>query len=236
MPRRIVELALALLVPTPLTAQLSLIPKPRELVTVGTTALPNGITIDAANADDRFAANDLADALRDRGIVARLAAGTASARVTFLRANSPAAQRLLTAQNLALTGPARDEGYVILSEGNHLTVIGATSAGTFYGAQTVKQLIEGSGPVAKLNRVRIRDWPAMRYRGLHDDLSRGPVPTLDFQKKQIRTFAAYKINVYSPYFEQTLSYANNPLAAPPGGAMSALDIRTLVAYARQYHI
>jgi hypothetical protein len=236
MPRRIVELALALLVPTPLPAQLSLIPKPRELATVGTTALPNGITIDAANADDRFAANDLADALRDRGIVARLGAGTASARVTFLRANSPAAQRLLTAQNLALTGSARDEGYVIVSEGNHLTVIGATSAGTFYGAQTVKQLIEGSGPTAKLNRVRIRDWPAMRYRGLHDDLSRGPVPTLDFQKTQIRTFAAYKINVYSPYFEQTLSYANNPLAAPPGGAMSALDIRTLVAYARQYHI
>ena len=44
----------------------------------------------------------------------------------------------------------------------------------------------------------------MRYRGFHDDLSRGPVPTLEFQKKELRTFAAYKINVYSPYFEHTL--------------------------------
>jgi hypothetical protein len=237
MLHRIVQLASALLIPTTLAAQLALIPKPRELTTLGTTALPNGLGIDApGNADDRFAATDLADALRERGINARIGTGTASARITLLRANNPAAQKVLTGQNLSLAGSARDEGYVIVSEGSHLTIIGATSAGVFHGAQTVKQLIDGNGPTAKLNRVRIRDWPAMRYRGLHDDLSRGPVPTLDFQKKQIRTFAAYKINVYSPYFEQTLTYAMNPLAAPPGGAMSADDIRALVAYAKAYHI
>src|SRR5439155_1888161 len=157
---------------------------------------------------------DLAETLRSRGVNARVGGGAASARITFLRAGSPTAQRLLTAQNLALAGSARDEGYVIISEGSHLTIIGATSAGIFYGAQTAKQLVDGNGTSATLHRVRIRDWPAMRYRGLHDDLSRGPVPTLDFQKKQIRTFAAYKINVYSPYFEQTLTYATNPLAAP----------------------
>ncbi|HEY2377813.1 MAG TPA: beta-N-acetylhexosaminidase [Gemmatimonadaceae bacterium] len=222
---------------TALNAQLALIPKPREITPLGTTALRNGLTIDApANADDRFAANDLATTLRDRGVNARVATGAASARITLLRASSPTAQRLLVAQKLTLTGPARDEGYVIISEGTHLTVIGATSAGVFYGAQTVKQLVEGSGPSATLHRVRIRDWPALRYRGLHDDLSRGPVPTLEFQKKQVRTFAEYKINVYSPYFEQTLTYASNPLAAPPGGAMSASDVRALVAYANLYHI
>jgi len=61
-------------------------------------------------------------------------------------------------------------------------VIGATSAGVFYGAQTLKQLVSGDGDQAKLYRATIRDWPAMRYRGFHDDISRGPVPTLDFQK------------------------------------------------------
>ena len=228
---------LSFLATTALHAQLALIPKPREITALGTTGLPNGITIDVpANADDRFAANDLATTLRDRGISARVGTGATSGRITLLRASSPAAQKLLVGQNINLTGPARDEGYVILSDGSHLTVIGATSAGVFYGAQTVKQLVDGSGPTAKLNRARIRDWPALRYRGLHDDLSRGPVPTLEFQKKQIRTFAEYKINVYSPYFEQTLTYASNPLSAPPGGAMSASDIRELIAYARQYHI
>jgi hypothetical protein len=82
----------------------------------------------------------------------------------------------------------------------------------------------------------IRDWPAMRWRGFHDDLSRGPVPTLEFQKQQIRTFAAYKLNTYSPYFEQTLAYRRHPLIAPPGGAMTPEQVRELVAYARQYHV
>ena len=232
-----VFLSLNLMATAALTAQLALIPKPRELTVLGATALPNGLAIDApANADDRFAAADLATTLRDRGINAGVGAAPASGRVTFLRATSPTAQRLLAAENLALTGPAHDEGYVIVADGSHLTVIGATSAGVFNGAQTVKQLVEGNGPSAKLNRVRIRDWPAMRYRGLHDDLSRGPVPTLEFQKKQIRTLAAYKINVYSPYYEQTLTYGNNPLAAPPGGAMSVADVRALIAYAKPYHI
>ncbi len=76
----------------------------------------------------------------------------------------------------------------------------------------------------------------MQYRGLSDDLSRGPVDTLAFQKKLIRTLAAYKDNLYSPYFENTQQYASNPLPAPPGGSISAADARALVAYARQYHV
>ena len=119
-----------------------------------------------------------------------------------------------------------DEGYVIMPDGNRLVVIGATSAGVFYGAQTVKQLVSGDGSQARLYRATIRDWPAMRYRGFHDDISRGPVPTLDFQKKQIRTLAAYKVNFFSPYFEHTLDYDSNPLIAPPGGAMTHADVRS----------
>ena len=76
----------------------------------------------------------------------------------------------------------------------------------------------------------------MKYRGLDDDLSRGPMTTLEFQKKLIRTLAAYKVNLYSPYFEQTQQYASNPLTAPPDGAMTAAEAAELVAYARPYHV
>src|SRR4029077_7750327 len=69
-----------------------------------------------------------------------------------------------------------------------------------------------------------------------DDLSRGPIPTLDFQKKVLRTLAAYKINVYSPYYEHTLDYLQQPLMAPPQGAMTRPEVRELVAYAKRYHI
>ena len=130
----------------------------------------------------------------------------------------------------------RAEGYALQPDGTRLTIAAESPAGLFYGAQTVKQLISGRGRDGRLQLVRARDWPAMRYRGLHDDLSRGPVPTLEFQKEQIRRFAAYKLNVYSPYFEHTLEYASHPLAAPPGGAMTREDVRELVRYARQYHI
>jgi hypothetical protein len=100
----------------------------------------------------------------------------------------------------------------------------------------VKQLVTGRGPRATLTMATVRDWPAMRYRGLHDDLSRGPVPTLDFMKLQMRTFAAYKMNTYSPYFEHTLEYAGNPLIAPPGGSLSRQDLAEIIAYAKRYHI
>ena len=76
----------------------------------------------------------------------------------------------------------------------------------------------------------------MRWRGVDDDLSRGPIPTLEFQKRQIRTFAAYKVNLYSPYFENTYSYAATPLAAAPNGAMTPADAAELIAYAHKFHI
>jgi hexosaminidase len=147
-------------------------------------------------------------------------------------------QRLAQHPDATFTDSMRPEGYTITSTPGTLTLTltGATAAGLFYAAQTAKQLIESSPNGFVLHAADIHDWPAMKYRGLHDDLSRGPVDTLDFQKKLIRTLAAYKVNVYSPYFENTQQYASNPLPAPPGGSISASDARALVAYAAQYHI
>jgi hexosaminidase len=124
----------------------------------------------------------------------------------------------------------------MIPDGKGLALTAATDSGIFYALQTVKQLVTGSGANAVLHTATIRDWPAMKYRGLDDDLSRGPVTTLEFEKKLIRTIAAYKINLYSPYFEHTATYAANPLIAPPGGGVSAADAAALVAYARLYHV
>jgi hypothetical protein len=200
-------------------------------------SVARGITIARpANAEDRFAASDLMAALKDRGV--RVVTGDAGPgiHIALMRADAAAAKSLLRRHSLAIDPAMHDEGYVIVPDGNRLVVIGATSAGVFYGAQTVKQLVSGDGDQARLYRATIRDWPAMRYRGFHDDISRGPVPTLEFQKKQVRTLAAYKINFFSPYFEHTLEYESNPLIAPPGGAMTHADVKELVAYAANYHV
>ena len=202
----------------------------------GSVSLPAITIARPTNAEDRFAALDLATALKERGI--RVVSGETGPgpRVVLLRSDASAAQSVLRRHSITLDPAMKDEGYVITPDGNRIVVIGTTAAGVFYGAQTVKQIVSGDGDQAKLYRATIRDWPAMRYRGFHDDISRGPVPTLDFQKKQIRTLAAYKVNFFSPYFEHTLAYDSNPLIAPPGGAMTHADVKELVAYAANYHV
>jgi hexosaminidase len=235
-------LALALLFAVPAAAShaqtdLHLIPQPREIQLEGSVSIRSGITIARpANSEDRFAALDLANTLKERAIRNTSAESGPGPRVVLMRLDAASAQSVLRRHSLTFDPAMRDEGYVITPDGNRIVVIGATSAGVFYGAQTVKQIVSGDGDEARLYRATIRDWPAMRYRGFHDDLSRGPVPTLEFQKKQIRTLAAYKVNVFSPYFEHTLAYSSNPLIAPPGGALTHSDIKELVAYATQYHV
>ena len=211
-----------------------LIPKPREvsagdLVPIAKTVAVTG----AASDEDRFTAKDLSDVLKERGL--RVAAKGAF-KIALLRLDSPAARRVLDDNKIAFTDEMKAEGYVLFATKDGAAIVAATSAGMFYGAQTFKQLIRTDGPTPSVQLAVIRDWPAMKYRGFHDDLSRGPVPTLEFQKKEIRTFAAYKLNVYSPYYEHTLAYNSNPLISPPGGGMSHEDVRALVAYAKRFHI
>ena len=218
-------------------AQLTLLPMPREVREQRTLPLSNGIAVvcGGCDADDTFAAGELTEGLRERGTT--VSAG-APVSVTLLRSASSEGRAALGAAPLSPEMQA--EGYAIVPRGNGIAVVAATPAGIFYGAQTVSQLVENPKPAtpgtAVLHVAAIRDWPAMKYRGLHDDLSRGPVPTLDFQKKQIRTLASYKANVYSPYFENTMQYASDPLAAPPGGSITPAEARELVAYAARYHV
>jgi hypothetical protein len=219
-----------------LSSRPPLIPQPREFERRADLPLATGvhILVPGGNAEDRFAAAGLADEFKLRGIPLR---GTASAvHVVLLRDSSPLAQHALARHYLAFDEAMHAEGYILLAESHEALVIGHTAEGIFYGAQTLKQLIKTSEAAPLLVGCTIRDWPAMRYRGVDDDLSRGPVPTLEFQKKQIRTFAAYKINIYSPYFENTMQYPSNPLPALPGGSISVDDAKALIAYARDYHI
>ena len=237
--------------PTPLPAQatpslspasveapkLALIPMPREIREVKDISLAQGADILAAgkDAEDKFAAEDLIGSLKERGIAPR-AGKRGKVKIVLLRQQTKKAESILARANIKFDPAMHDEGYVLVTDGNVTYDIAATGAGIYYGAQTIKQLTDGRGADALLHSVVARDWPAMKYRGLSDDLSRGPFPTLEFQKHQIRVLSEYKVNIYSPYFENTLAYASNPLAALPGGAMTRADVAELVHYATQYHV
>ncbi|HEY2907068.1 MAG TPA: glycoside hydrolase family 20 zincin-like fold domain-containing protein [Vicinamibacterales bacterium] len=213
-----------------------LIPKPREVTAGELAPLPKSVMVTSGtNDEDRFAAKDLIETLKARGV--RAAAGADGGfKISLLRLDTPAARRVLESSGFVFDSTMKAEGYVLVATKDAATVVASSAAGIFYGAQTLKQLFRTDGATPRIQLASIRDWPAMKYRGFQEDLSRGPVTTLEFEKSELRTLAAYKINVYSPYFEHTLAYDANPLISPPGGGLSHADVRTLVAYARHYHV
>jgi hexosaminidase len=211
----------------PTCADLKLVPEPRECKAVKSVEFGRGglRVIAEGPSEDRFAAKDLEDSLKERGFAV---AKTGSVVVRLERVSSARAREI---------SETPEEAYQIEPIAAHELVVRAgTAAGIFYGAQTVKQLIRGSGKNAVLLVSTIRDWPAMAHRGLSDDWSRGPLPNMDFLKREIRTLAAYKYNIFSPYFEHTFAYASTPVAAFPGGAMTPEEGKELVEYAAKYHI
>jgi len=219
--------------------KIALLPAPREVNFGQTTQLPDKILVAVPDrdAEDEFAARDLEDALkRITPAGDETHAAQPPYRISLLRNGSDAAKTGLAGNNLAFDSMMESEGYILVIGPHDAAVIGATGTGVFYGVQTFKQLLPLSGAPRVIPTGTLRDWPAMQYRGISDDLSRGPFPTLDFQKHQIRVLASFKINIYSPYFEHTLLYPDHPLAAPAGGSLAPAQAAELVAYARQYHI
>jgi len=236
---------LAVLSALPLVAmaQPRLLPAAREATFSGETAFPGRVfvSVPGQDAEDKFAALDLQEAVKEsasQGLAN--GGGGADAKTAFpvvlLRSDAAEAKSFLARHGLAFDTSMQAEGYVLAIEPHKAWIIAASGSGIFYGVQTLKQLLPLAGGRAVLPLGTVRDWPAMKYRGIDDDLSRGPFPTLEFQKHQIRVFASFKANIYSPYIEHTLLYPNQPLAAPPGSALTPAQVAELVAYARQYHI
>ena len=60
----------------------------------------------------------------------------------------------------------------------------------------------------------ITDWPAYKYRGWMDDISRGPVPHEAYRKKQYEVLQALKYNFSNYYTEHTLYQKEFPDLAP----------------------
>jgi hexosaminidase len=143
----------------------------------------------------------------------------------------------LEATGLGIDDKFDEEGYVIDATKERVIIAARTDKGIFYGAQTLRQLIARLGDKqSSVTAVAIKDWPTMRWRGVHDDISRGPVPTLDYMKKQIRTIASFKLNLFSIYIEHVFDYQSHPLIGPKEGSLTAADVKELVEYARAYYV
>lgn len=102
--------------------------------------------------------------------------------------------------NLPLLGR---EGYRLEIEPHGVTMLANTTAGLFYAAQTLRQLLPAeleqaaSGDLAPMNVpcVAIEDYPRFAWRGMHLDVGRHTYP-LEFIKRCIDLLALHKLNVF----------------------------------------
>ncbi len=127
------------------------------------------------------------------------------------------------------------QAYRLTVQGGRASIESADAAGAFYGAMTLAQLPMRANGRWSMPCVRIEDRPALRWRVLSDDVSRGPLPTMRYFEERIRTIASFKMNGYSLYMEHAFLSPTDPLPAPLDGITPA-QLRELTLYAARFHV
>ncbi|PYU92945.1 MAG: hypothetical protein DMG25_10775 [Acidobacteria bacterium] len=223
-----------------LAARQLILPHPQQ-IEYGSGRLPlRGASIGLGSEtgpEDRFAANELASALS-------LMAGTTIPVVVGPVNRCPPASAIVlvrTGPVDALPGPDDHAGadsreaYEIRIDSRGAEIRARSSAGLYYGVQTMRQLVEGDSGDSFLPDVTIHDWPALAYRGFMMDVSHGALPTEDEIKRQIDFLARWKVNQYYLYAEAQIELRGYDLVNPDD-RYSQDQIRQIVAYARDRHV
>jgi hexosaminidase len=241
---------------------LKLLPAPKEVrIADGRFVIKPSTAIIIRHVEDRIAAEMLQKEIYERSGL-KLAIESVLESVIELKTGAPK-----TAGNISFgrltdrdsppsvikmeekpSGVLGKQGYVIETTHSGVTVAGNSAQGVFYGLQTLRQLIRPEVAGAKTLAIPvlfIRDWPSMEWRGVSDDISRGPIPTLDYLKNQIRTLAEYKINLLGFNMEHVFDFHLQPLVSPKDGspkgesnraALTPAEIKELVDYAARYFV
>jgi hypothetical protein len=184
--------------------------------------------------EDRFAAKELAGALsKVAGSPIAIGEGVASGKAIFLRRTGPVDALPGLGER---AGPDSREAYTLKVTSGGVEIQARSSAGVYYGTQTLRQLVEGDGEQATLPVVEIHDWPVVAYRGtLVDEGSQGPQPTEDEIKRQIDFLARWKANQYCFYTEDGVELDGYPLLNPEA-RYTKEQVRRIIAYARERHM
>ena len=104
------------------------------------------------------------------------------------------------------------QAYRLTIEPRKITINYEGGEGKRYALMTLEQLKHIYGDTIPC--CTITDWPAYRYRGWMDDISRGPVPHQAFREKQWQRLHALKYNFCNYYTEHTLYQPEFPDLAP----------------------
>jgi len=124
------------------TAKVQIIPAPKEIHASEATFVfgrdARVILVDPGSADDRFAAEDFVDDLRQTTGLSLKVGGHARHEILIGQMDLPRIQQALKRASVDLGQKLTGEGYVVAVSANEVVVAGKTAAGTFYGIQTLK--------------------------------------------------------------------------------------------------
>ena len=133
-----------------------------------------------------------------------------------------------------------DQAYRLTINSNFIRMEATTNTGLFYATQSLKQLyryafLKSHGGAISLPCMTITDWPNFKIRAWQDDISRGPIVSMDYLKRLIPQLAECKINAFSLYTEHTFKTQCHPDVAPTD-AFTAEEIKELEEFCKPYHI
>ncbi len=109
---------------------------------------------------------------------------------------SKATKNSIQLVSLKNTSGLASEGYSLKSDTQGVTIVGKSSQGTFYGVQTLIQLLPvEKGNALKIAAVEVTDTPRFVYRGAMLDVGRHFF-SVAFVKKYIDYLALHKLNYF----------------------------------------
>jgi len=156
-------------------------------------------------------------------------------RWTQLGIPAPTRVRAASVPAVTVVAAPTGNGYRLRTGAHGVAIAAASAEGQFDALATLAQLPERQAGRWVLPCVAIDDAPAMRWRIVSDDVSRGPFPTMRYFEERIRGLAGFKINGYSPYMEQVFADPRYPYVAPPA-PMTGAELHQLAVYARRFHV
>ncbi len=223
---------------------LKILPAPKEVrIAEGRIVIKPSTTILISNPEDRIAAEMLQKEIHERtgmklSVEPVTAAPKTTGHISLGRLTDRGLRSYLESLGVKAVDDLGNQGYVIRVTDSGVVVAGRTAQGLFYGVQTLRQLLrpEAGGKTLAVPALVIRDWPSMEWRGVSDDISRGPIPTVDYLKMQIRTLAEYKINLLGFNMEHVFDFQTQPLVSPKEAALTPSEIKELVDYASKYYV
>ncbi len=220
---------------------LSLIPFPREItLSEGSFTLDSSLSIFVTdNTDDIFAARQLQEEIKIMSgieLPVKVGLNTPEDIPHCIVISSTESEKV---KALSLGNATGEEAYVLSIETEQVLILSTGIPGLFYGVQTMRQIVRSNLTDNKAPVLMIRDWPVLKWRGVLDDVTRGPCPLLETLKMEVRIASYVKQNFITFNQEEQYAFEKHPdigQTIAPTGLMTPEELKELNNYSKRYHV